>query len=261
MVTFLDLGRFGRLGNQLFQVASTIGIALKNNQDYSFPNWYCYHSNSNYENIFSENLPKLNFNKQIVRVNEKSFNYNDIILPNEDVIYSLHGYFQSEKYFKNYKEEIKKYFTPKKEIIQDIYLKYKNILNNSCSIHIRRGDYLHQINYHPVLSLKYYWDAIDFLYGENKKNVNFLIFSDDINWVKNNLKIPNMYFIEGNNNFYDMFLMSECENNIIANSSFSWWGAWLNKNEKKKIIAPKEWFGSAIQDTSIDLYCDNWIIL
>jgi hypothetical protein len=91
----------------------------------------------------------------------------------------------------------------------------------------------------------------------------YIIFSDDISWCKENLSfLNNKIFIEGNTDFQDLYLMSKCKNNIIANSSFSWWGAWLNTNKDKIVIAPKKWFGisNSHLDTS-DLYCNNWVTI
>lgn len=262
MVTFLNLGKMGRLGNQMFQIASTIGVALSNNNNYSFPKWTCQHSGVDYTNFFNIKLPELRIIKPIKEINEEKFNFNQIILDSDDYLYSLKGYFQSEKYFVEYSEIIIKYFSIKPELEFLIDEKYNNILKNSCSIHIRRGDYLYQQDHHPIQDISYYEKSVDVLYGNNFKDINFLIFSDDINWAKKNINLPNMNFIEGNVNVIDMFLMSKCENNIITNSSFSWWGAWLNKNKNKKIVAPKMWFGPALSshDTS-DLIPNKWIII
>ena len=114
-------------------------------------------------------------------------------------------------------------------------------------------------NFHPQQSLDYYKQAIETV-GPDK---TFVIFSDDIEWCKQNLDfIGSKFFISGNKDYEDMYLMSLCNNNIITNSTFSWWGAWLNKNENKIVISPKIWFGknNSHLDTS-DLYCDKWIKL
>jgi hypothetical protein len=90
---------------------------------------------------------------------------------------------------------------------------------------------------------------------------NILIFSDDINWCKNNLLIKNknIFFIEGNQDYIDLWLMSMCKNNIMANSTFSWWGAWLNKNPNKKVFVPRTWFGNMIKHNTKDLIPNTWI--
>jgi hypothetical protein len=261
-LTYINLGKNGRLGNQMFQIASTIGVALKNKIDYYFPDWVCHESKVEYHKFFSKKLPTLNFNNQIINIFETQFNYKDIKINDHNKIYSLNGYFQSEKYFKEYENTIRSYFTPIEEIQLEVDLKYGKILKNSCSIHIRRGDYLGQMSHHPIQLLEYYHKGVEKIYGKNIDNINFLIFSDDIDWCKKNIILPNIHFIENNINIIDMFLMSKCENNIIANSSFSWWGAWLNKNKNKKIIAPKKWFGESLSHHNTDdIIPKEWVVI
>lgn len=262
MLTYINIGKFGRLGNQMFQIASTIGIAKKNNTEFSFPDWNCYYTKKNYNSFFSNSLPKLINSSPINTIQETGFNYNEIRIPTDNKLYNLSGYFQSEKYFKDYRDIIINYFSLKPEIEDTIFTKYGSILNNSCSVHIRRGDYLGQQNLHPVQTIEYYNNAIQKIYDNdlnNIKDVNFLVFSDDINWCKNNIKLPNIHYIENNLDIIDLYLMSKCDNNIIANSSFSWWGAWLNRNKNKKVIAPKKWFGQSLNHNTSDLIPDEWI--
>jgi hypothetical protein len=105
--------------------------------------------------------------------------------------------------------------------------------------------------------MDYYRNAI----AEFSDDTRFLVFSDDIQWCKENFKGDNFHFIEGEKDYVDLYLMSLCNNNIIANSSFSWWGAWLNNTPNKKVIAPKQWFGKAKQLNTKDLIPETWIIL
>ena len=259
MITFNNLGRMGQLGNQMFQIASTIGVAKKNGIDFSFPNWICNQSGRNYQNYLKKNLPTSTISNEIKVIDESCFNFNEIIIENKNLNYSLNGFFQTEKYFKHCEDIIIEYFDLKDEFYQEINDKYGNILNNSCSIHVRRGDYLHQTTHHPVQPMEYYNEAIKKIYDKNIENVNFLIFSDDIEWCKKNMILPNIHFIENNINIIDMFLMSKCTNNIIANSSFSWWGAWLNKNIDKKVVGPSKWFGPALSNhNTSDIIPKNW---
>jgi len=137
---------------------------------------------------------------------------------------------------------------------------------NSVSIHIRRGDYIANpitFQYHGLCSMEYYKKAIQYI-NENINRPIFFFFSDEIDWVKDNLKIPkDCYFIDHNkmeNDYLDLWLMSQCKHNIIANSSFSWWGAWLNTNKEKIVIAPKKWFNNAAIDTT-DLIPEEWLII
>jgi hypothetical protein len=124
-------------------------------------------------------------------------------------------------------------------------------------MHIRRTDYLSLSDYHYNQSLNYYNDAYDIL---NDKNINVIIFSDDINWCKENMKFNNIHYIENEDNIVDLYIMSKCKNNIIANSTFSWWAAWLNENTEKKVFAPKNWFGHKGPEKT-NLLLDEWIII
>ena len=156
------------------------------------------------------------------------------------------GYFQTDKYFFKIRDLLLKQFTLNREISSSTK-KYKNKIKNenSCSVHIRRGDYVSNSktnNIHGTCSLSYYQKAIEII-KQKYENINFYIFSDDINWTKENLKIKNSVYIDHKGMPHeDIYLMSICMHNITANSSFSWWGAWLNKNNDKTVIAPKQWF-------------------
>lgn len=161
--------------------------------------------------------------------------------------YCYEGYFQNEKYFKHIRQELIKKFTLKEPIDEKNQIVLNKIKEtNSVSIHIRRGDYvtLDYVNkIHGTCSLDYYKKAIEYM-AEKVKNPHFFIFSDDINWVIENLKIEYPYTIIDFNQdkgWLDMNLMKQCKHNIIANSSFSWWSAWLNENPEKIVIAPKKW--------------------
>lgn len=133
---------------------------------------------------------------------------------------------------------------------------------NSVSLHIRRGDYL-QCERFIECSLKHYYDAIDYIEQQTaKKNLTIFCFSDDIQWVKENLKINyETYFVDINkdiNSYFDIELMRNCKHNIIANSSFSWWGAWLNENPNKIVIAPTQWYKN---EPLYDIIPTEWIKL
>ena len=199
-------------------------------------------------------------------IKEKTLLYQDRLLDLEDNKYII-GYFQSEQYFLNIRNTLLDEFRIKEELpkyIKKIENKIKE--TPSCSLHIRRGDFKNEtnINIHGVCDLAYYYTAIDYL--NNKfDNLQYFIFSDDIIWVKENLKINNAIYIDYVNNkipHYDMYLMSLCNHNIIANSSYSWWGAWLNRNTEKIVIAPKKWFSDYKRnEQSKDIYCEGWLQL
>lgn len=174
------------------------------------------------------------------------------------------GYFQTEKYFKNYKTELTNIFSLTKKT--NLCLKYENLIKNNkfVSIHVRRTDYIAKSNFHSNLSnTNYYYDAIDKFIETT--DIKFLIFSDDILFCKeyfknyrNNEFNDRFIFVEGTTGPEEVHLQSLCFANIIANSSFSWWGAWLNKNNNLT-IAPKTWFGPAGPPSFEDIYCENWI--
>jgi hypothetical protein len=177
----------------------------------------------------------------------------------------LNGFWQSEKYFEPVKDVLIKEFTLKEQLNKENKeLENKISAANSVSLHIRRGDYVtskETLAFHGTCSLDYYKDAINHL--KNKAgNIDLFVFSDDINWVKENLKtdVP-IHFVDLNNpSHIDLHLMSACKHNIIANSSFSWWGAWLNQNPDKTVIAPLKWFAHEGQATP-DIYPHTWIRL
>lgn len=172
------------------------------------------------------------------------------------------GYFQTEKYFLDIKSTIYKQFTLKQPLAKTTnkYKKEIESITNSCSIHIRRGDFISNKKankVHGTCDLDYYNRAVDFLQSQYK-NIHFFIFSDDISWTKEHLKVENKTFVEHNTIPHeDMYLMSLCRFNITANSSFSWWGAWLNQNKNKVVIAPKKWF----VEKENEVASNNWIKL
>ena len=173
----------------------------------------------------------------------------------------LKGYWQSEKYFEGISKTIRQHFTfPPFSDNKNKALFEQIVQRNSVSIHIRRGDYLKN-NLNWSLDIDYYNRAIQ-LIKEKVTAPNFFIFSDDTQWAEENIKDPNCHFInwnKGDDSFRDMQLMSNCKHNIIANSSFSWWGAWLNNNEDKIVIAPDKWL-STMEGTR-DIIPDSWIQL
>ncbi len=183
----------------------------------------------------------------------------------------LNGYFQSEKYFKHIEDDIRLEFKFPEETekdceskIQQIKDKFKPDEVNVVGVHIRLGDYkmLEHI-YVPLIKTSYYQDALSHMENELKTKIVFLIFSDEPEMCKQFFQGGSCVFAEGGSPSQDMCLMSKCDHNVIANSSFSWWGAWLNDKENKKVIAPKNWFipNEKDQKDTKDLYCDDWILL
>lgn len=185
---------------------------------------------------------------------EKQFNFDPNVLTLKSGY--VEWYFQTEKYFNAIEKDLRKDFsfkiTPSKKN-QDMIDIIKSC--NAVSLHIRRGDYISNTTtntIHGTCNLDYYKRAVEYI-KKNSVSPIFFIFSDDIDWVKDNLHLNEKhYYIDWNNadtNYEDMRLMSLCKHNVIANSSFSWWGAWLNNNAEKIVIAPQKWFNDSKLNT------------
>jgi hypothetical protein len=177
----------------------------------------------------------------------------------------LDGFWQSENYFSGIEDIVHNDFNlkqPLQGLNKDLADKITHV--NSVSMHIRRGDYVMNesvLNFHGVCPPAYYKEGLEII-KQKEKNIELFVFSDDAAWCKQNLlfDLPCTYIDhnQGDKSFEDMRLMSFCKHNIIANSSFSWWGAWLNKNAGKTVIAPKKWFNDP-KVQSPDIYPLNWI--
>lgn len=179
---------------------------------------------------------------------------------------TLFGYFQNVKYFESISDQLRKDFTfkiPLNDKNKEIRLKIEN--NTSISVHIRRGDYASNTSNLPILDISYYKNAIESITSQIE-NPHFFIFSDGIEWVKENLDLSALKheFIDWNkneNSYIDMQLMSLCKHNIIANSSFSWWAAWLNINPDKLVIAPQKWYKGDTGTYPDGFLPEKWITL
>ncbi len=195
---------------------------------------------------------------------QTEFCFDPTLVKNSDN-FSYLGYFNNEKYFSEISDIIRNDFKLKKEysdrLPQELVEKIDK--NTSVSVHIRRGDYINNKNinqYHGTCDVAYYLRATKFL-KDKLPNPIFFIFSDDIGWCKDNLNLgPETVFISGLKNYEDLILMSKCKHHIIANSTFSWWGAWLNPSLEKIVIAPKKWLNNPKIDTNT-IIPDNWIRL
>ena len=276
----------GGLGNQMFQFAIGFAIAKKNDVrlslDLNYINRRQLFNGFELEkvfNIYSKvsflnktlSFQSINFKEILNKIDvtfynfkEPHFHYTSKILDIPKHSY-LDGYWQSELYFKDCSKEIKKIFSFSDKLDEQNQLISNDIdQSNSISIHIRRGDFLLKRNDNHYMNLKeYYLKAIN---ESSKffKNPKYFIFTDDPSWVTDNFVLDHSYFIvavnQGAKSFYDMHLMSLCKSNIIANSSFSWWGAWLNDNKDKIIYAPKDWFKDKSISTD-DLIPNSWNII
>ncbi|OXA92205.1 alpha-1,2-fucosyltransferase [Flavobacterium hercynium] len=263
----------GGLGNQLFQYAAAKSLAKSKKQklyiDISqFESYKLHNYALNNFNIVSNIYKKPNkYVRRIQRLYKKSilyketdFGYNSNLSALKGDPVFLEGYFQSEKYFLKHEKEIRKDFEIKvtlKKITKDTIAKIESV--NSVSIHFRRGDYLNN-PLHNTSKDEYYKRALEII--ESKvENPVFFVFSDDIDWVKLNFSTKRetifVDFNDASTNFEDLKLMATCKHNIIVNSSFSWWGAWLNKNPDKIVVAPEIWFNDNSINTE-DIIPTNW---
>lgn len=266
MITIKCLGSYGRLGNQMFQYATGYALAKKHKSTLYIPGTDIYGGINGNQLVQTFELPYVTFEPcppAKLLYNEASFSYNHEVLnlPNN---VDICGYFQCEKYFKDYRTDIvQTEFKFKNNVIKrsaQVVEKIKNAhqINELCSIHIRLGDYIKLPNVHKNLDLNYYEAAMKKI----STDVTGLVFSDDIKLAekmikKSDIKQKIIYIDEA----YDicLYLMSISNYHVIANSSYSWWGAWLS--ESKTVIAPKNWFGNDGPKNWNDIYCENWIIL
>lgn len=261
----------GELGNNLFQLAAAISLAEENGFDMKFSlNRDCYVP----INVRPLELPIM-FDNDIVyddTLNTAGLSYYESpdmrsffgytpIPVKDDIV--IKGYFQSEKYFKNIESLLrKKYFVFNSAIVDKLSKTFDfDHIKNSISIHVRiAGDRPTAQNAHKDVSLDYYETAIEKIKQQEKTDFKLTIFSDNIEWCKANLDYAALY-VTGNTAIEDMCLMSMCKHNIIGNSSFSWWAAWLNDNENKIVVAPyTQYVGPSLSHLYLDdLFPEKWI--
>lgn len=222
----------GRLGNQMFQTAAAYAHALRNGYEFRYP------VRSENEALWPSHR-QLKFGKPchpntaIWEYQEMTHSYKPI--PAVDNI-RLNGYFQSEKYFADYRTEI----------LEAFGLNNLPRIDGVVALHVRRGDYTTLPNHHPVIDSYYIENAVKEFYHTNVQKI--MLFSDDIEWCKQHITgyfDDDVIYIKQGDPFGDLKIMASCEHQIISNSSYSWWAAWANPNPRKHIIAPSKWFGPA----------------
>ena len=284
MLAFNELGNSGRLGNQMFQYAALRGIAANKGYDWCIPPFgiqridnYSLANCFLMEDVKSTNQYLLDRGFAPV-VMEKQYHFDQELLdlcPND---VSIQGFFQTEKYFAGIRDVIRKEFTFHEDLVTPI-VEFLNELKDPIFLHVRRGDpnlvdargfkwsYTQCSSQHPPQTLEYYEEALK-RFPEDQEVV---IVSDSPEWVmEQELFKPDRFYVSTPEEKYpdgsytpyvDLSIMYHCKGGIIANSSLSWWGAWL-QNGAGKIIAPKNWFGPdyADKDTS-DLYCEGWEVI
>ena len=265
MITFNNIGYFGRLGNQMFQYAALVGIATKKGFEYGIP-----HKNASVKKVVNsvtgeEKLDLLDFFKNIkaknvTEPNGKTIYYDrackyepgffDVVEDGMDIL----GYFQSEKYFSHCEKEIREQFAfDEKEHMFAWHHVNKGTYDNPICVHVRRGDYAHYNGIHDFPGKDYYHEAMkEFLDGR------FVFYSDDLDWCRE--EFPGHDYVDKKNPYQALQSMSCCRGHIIANSSFSWWAAWL-RGKNGKTVAPSKWFGPKGQQDWQDIYCDGWKVI
>jgi len=260
MIGFNYLGKLGQLGNQMFQYASTKGIAAHHGYDFCIPD---------HNEIFDDGIGnKLHIELDVpftldckrgminsMDIRECGFEFDKALFDKCPDNCNLFGFFQTEKYFKHISDEIRKDFTFKKPFVDECKEIVESVFDDPIALHIRRGDFLINSGNHHNLPLEWYEKALSKF--EVRRDV--IIFTDDPEWAtEQELFKPDRFIISrGNSSYIDLYLMTQCSDFIIANSSFSWWGAWLANTGK--VIAPKIWFGPNNSHLNTkDLYPRHW---
>lgn len=280
----------GGLGNQMFQYAFGRALSLrggmglyfdpsplnsKKKRGYQLDSFVLRAEVADPGRIRELITPHFKFRKKLWKALKIPFKYADThILEkgpapyNEDIALMkssayFDGYWQTEKYFSDCEETIRGDFCFREEDALRGNAQYEDVVNsNSVSIHVRRGDYVKNLRYRKILNvckLRYYERAMEYL-NERFENLTFYISSDDLEWVGKNFKLSkHVRLVEGGNALSDFYIMSRCRHNIISNSSFSWWAAWLNPNNGKKVIAPDVWFNPCAKIDFRDIVPGSWI--
>jgi len=263
MIGFNALGQLGRLGNQMFQFAALKGVANKNGYQYCIPpsqntdEWRDHQLLVPFklESVSQLNVQYIDGDRPTIM--EGTFAFNEKFLNECPDWVSIQGFFQSEKYFKHIEDEIRSDFTFKDEILEPCKEMISQLDSSPIALHIRRTDYITNPN-HTALGLDYYQKAL-----EQFDDESVLVFSDDSEWCNQQELFSSDRFLiaEANSNYVDMCLMTLCSGHIIANSSFSWWGAWLATNNR--VVAPSGWFKGSDNEhlDTKDIIPETWTVI
>jgi hypothetical protein len=258
MITaFLKCG----LGNQMFQVAAAYGLAQTYRDRCAFDLEASYtpmqgNPPVKYKDTLFRRLSRFTGPPPSVIYHETGFAYQAIpYQAHRDM--GLSGFFQSEKYFAHCADDILRLFSFDAVRTAEIKGSLSEIRGRKVGVHVRRGDYQLNPHIHPMCPLEYYRKAMDLFEGD----ASFIITSDDIPWCKSHLQGSRCYFSDFQDELDDLLVLASCDHNILSNSSFSWWAAYLNPNRDKRILAPKVWFGPGGPRDTQDLIPPGWITL
>jgi hypothetical protein len=223
----------------MFQIAATVGAARRNGCPCVLPDW-------TYSSLFARGLPRECADPgTAIPYRETQFTYRAIDI---DGPTRLVGFFHSERYFAHCADEIRALFAPRADAATELARAFSKLLAGpTCSLHVRRTDYTESRGYADLAATGYYARAMALLDPET----TYLVFSDDIAWCKSNFSRGRVVFIDGMNALGSLFLMASCSDHIIANSTFSWWGAWLGRNPYKRVVAPAHWFAGDLANPAV----------
>lgn len=243
----------GGLGNQLFEIATTWSLAKEYNDEcaFNFDTRVVHQGNTarTYRSTVYKHLKELPKSWRPEYTYKEKYHYEQIVYHRNML---LDGYF-SHLYFHKNKKEIVELFKDQVTLNQ-----IRGQFKNSVSIHVRRGDYLKFSKVYIQLPVSYYLKALSLL-EKQTEIARIYVLSDDIKWCKQNFNDDRIEFIEGFPDFVDLYILSECSHNIMANSSFSWWGTYMNENPDKIVYVPEKWFGPKGPQEYDCLFCENFI--
>lgn len=289
MIGFDELGSKGWIGNQMFQYAALRGIAEHKGYEFCIPpNDATRKSNYLLHDVFTlDSVRYIGYIGGLYRhhtsddvCHSTTFNFNQEFFDECPDNVNISGFFQSEKWFKNIENEIKKDFTFKQEILEPCLEIINNFKIKPIFLHIRRGDYVRRSHYHHNLDIEYFINGLKYF----SNSIPVLVFSDDIDWCKKqscfsgdrfnfsetedrlpiNSFIASQGYTEGGLiPYYDLCLMTLCDGGVISNSSFSWWGSWLQTNRTRPIVCPNKnnWAGKNNNSDYSDIIVKDWEVI
>ena len=249
----------GGVGNQMFQIAAGYSLALDSNDEYAI-NYNLQHNllQGNTKHKYRDNLYKdIPLTDEVPPNQYQEPHHHYAPIPYTAPGMLIHGYLQSEKYFANHKDEIKTLFTfpdSAKDRVHKALGKIKEVYDGKkvVGLHVRRGDYLDNPHIHPTCSIAYYKYAM-----KKFPDSIFIVATDTPDWAVQNLCSDEVILCNSKDELEDMYMLTQCDDVIMSNSTFAWWGAWLNLNDPQ-VVVPKVWFGPGGPQDYEDIYCDHW---